>query len=148
MFKPIKAISLRKASLSSVSRGSSGTSDINKEEEENSARQALVRYGKAFEKKGFRKFKNSSNKADYNKNYSKSSAKVEMMMCGHCFRAQKPHTVYSTHNIDSCNFLSKDQKMRLLGSMARAIDAEDHSSGTENEDNLEDITTEDPDIGL
>ena len=125
-------------------------SDINKEEEESSARQALVRYGKAFEKKGFRKLKNSSSKANYNynKNNSKSSARVEMMMCGHCFRAQKPHTVYSTHNIDSCNFLSKDQKMRLLGSMARAIDAEDHSSGTENEDNLEDITTEDPDIGL
>ena len=126
-------------------------SDINKEEEESSARQVLVRYGKAVEKKGFRRPKNSSSKANYNynKNNSQSSAKVEMMMCGHCFRAQKPHTVYSTHNIDSCNFLSKDQKMRLLGSMARAIDAEDRSSDVEDENNLEDITTGDlDDAGL
>ena len=37
--------------------------DINKEEEESSARQVLVRYGKAVEKKGFRRPKNSSSKA-------------------------------------------------------------------------------------
>ena len=64
-----------------------------------------------------------------------------MMMCGHCFRAQKPQTVYSTHNIQDCNYLSRDQKMRLLGSMARSLDLDDHEM-TE-EENFEDLTDAD-----
>ena len=62
-----------------------------------------------------------------------------MMMCGHCFRAQKPQTVYSTHNIEDCNFLSKNQKMRLLGSMARALDL-DETEKTSEDDTVEDMT--------
>ena len=65
-----------------------------------------------------------------------------MMMCGHCFRAQKPQTVYSTHNIEDCNNLTRDQKMRLLGSMARALDVENTSKDDDDDDDLslEDLT--------
>ena len=119
--------------------------DINKEEEETSARQALVRFGKAVDKRNKKRqrswYAGSNNNRSNNNNFSKSTAKVEMMMCGHCFRAQKPQTVYSTHNIQDCNYLSRDQKMRLLGSMARSLDLDDHEM-TE-EENFEDLTDAD-----
>ena len=118
--------------------------DINKEEEETNARQVLVRFGKAFDRdrKNKRKqFNNASrsNASGRSSNYNSNTTKVEMMMCGHCFRAQKPQTVYSTHNIEDCNFLSKNQKMRLLGSMARALDLGE-TEKTSEEDSAEDIT--------
>jgi hypothetical protein len=117
--------------------------DINKEEEESSARQALVRFGKAVERQNQRKFQRSSGRGNnYNSNNNQSSAKVEMMMCGNCFRAQKPQSVYSTHNIENCNFFSRNQKMRLLGSMARAINVEDAPEATDEDEALEDITTD------
>lgn len=115
--------------------------DINKEEEESSARQALVRFGKAVDRRNLRKKKpNSTNMTNINNNYNKSTSNLEMKMCGHCFRAQKPQTVYSTHNIEDCNFLSKQQKMRLLGTMARAIDLEDAADGSDDDDALTDLT--------
>ena len=105
--------------------------DINKEEQESSARQALVRFGKAFDKRNQRKQHKFSSRDNYNKssntNYNKNTTKIEMKMCGHCFRAQKPQNIYSTHNIEDCNFLSRERKMRLLGSMARALDVEDNN---------------------
>ena len=116
--------------------------DINKEEEETSARQVLVRFGKAFDRKNKKRQLNNasrSNASSRSSNYNNNTTKVEMMMCGHCFRAQKPQTVYSTHNIEDCNFLSKNQKMRLLGSMARALDLEE-TGKTSDEESAEDIT--------
>ena len=116
--------------------------DINKEEEKAGARQALVRFGKEVNKRNQKRqqstYAGSNINKSNNNNYSKSTARVEMMMCGHCFRAQKPQTVYSTHNIQDCNYLSRDQKMRLLGSMARSLDVDEHE-GSE-EENIEDLT--------
>ena len=122
--------------------------DINKEEEETSARQVLVRFGKAFDRKNKKRQLNNasrSNASSRSSNYNNNTTKVEMMMCGHCFRAQKPQTVYSTHNIEDCNFLSKNQKMRLLGSMARALDLDgsEKTSGEESEDITEVVTKDD-----
>ena len=113
--------------------------DINKEEEESSARQALVRFGKAVDRRNQRR--KTPNTTNINNNYNKSSSKFEMKMCGHCFRAQKPQNIYSTHNIEDCNFLSKQQKMRLLGTMARSLDVED-ASGIIDEEDLTDLTEE------
>ena len=117
--------------------------DINKEEQESSARQAIVRFGKVFDKRNQRRQqKSSSTRTNINNNFNRNTAKLEMMMCGHCFRAQKPQTVYSTHNIEDCNNLTRDQKMRLLGSMARALDVENTSKDDDDDDDLslEDLT--------
>ena len=65
--------------------------DINKEEQESSARQAIVRFGKAFDKRNQqRKQQKSFGRTNINNNFNNNTAKLEMMMCGHCFRAQKP----------------------------------------------------------
>ena len=120
--------------------------DITKEEEESSARQALVRFGKVVDKRNQRKRgQKPSWPTNINNNYNKSNTKFEMKMCGNCFRAQKPQNVYSTHNIEDCNFLSKEQKMRLLGTMARSLDVEDDASVSNDDDNLTDLTEEDGD---
>ena len=114
--------------------------DMIKQEEESSARQTLVRFGKAMDRKNqWKKTQNTNNTTKTNNNYNKSSTNFQMKMCGHCFRAQKPQTVYSTHNIEDCNFLTKQQKMRLLGTMARSLEVEDTSAT----DDFTDLTEED-----
>ena len=58
---------------------------------------------------------------------------------------QSPETtklVYATHTIENCNFLSRNQKMRLLGSMARAVNVEDATEATDDDEALEDIATD------
>ena len=53
--------------------------------------------------------------------------------------SQKPQNIYSIHNIEDCNFLSRERKMRLLGFMARSLDVEDNNAD-DDEDDLSDLT--------
>ena len=65
--------------------------DINKDELDLSARQALVKSGKVFDKRKQRKSNQKPGRTtNINNNYNKSTAKFEIKMYGHCFRAQKP----------------------------------------------------------
>ena len=70
------------------------------------------------------RFNNGQNKAFGNNGSKNKSDKF----CSACFRASKPESVYRSHDMTRCNFLSSDDKRRVFKAAARLLKAEDENS--------------------
>ena len=89
--------------------------------------------------------KNKGEKSKYSEKTryaSDNKGKRSEMMCGACFRAGRRETVYSSHNIDTCSFLSKSDKHSLVRAVSSWDDykkeEQDSDDDSEHEDDSSD----------
>ena len=83
--------------------------------------------GNRFRQKGGRYNQGRQNTDSFKQN---GSARPEKL-CGACLRAGKPESVYSSHNMTSCSFLSNGEKSKLLKAAARLLKTEDNTQTTD-----------------
>ena len=67
----------------------------------------------------------------------KSNGDRKQKLCGACFRAGKPESVFGSHNMTDCNFLSNGEKKKLLQAASRLLTVEEDIKTT-------DLTAEEP----
>ena len=62
--------------------------------------------------------------------------KDKLRLCGACFRASEPESVYSSHNITSCRKLSREEKSKMFKAAARMLATKEE----EDDETISDLT--------
>ena len=116
------------------------------------ARDTRPKTGQPRQNRSFR-FNNfgSSNSSSTRDGGSRRDGKVQgegppaEQICGSCFRAGKPQSVYMSHNYENCNSLSTRDKQRLVKAAVRFIDEADQNDAEKSDQDYDEETANNTD---